>query len=372
MKVLLTPIDTWFFRDSTPFDKGESPQAGVHSVFPPYPSTVAGAIRAALARSNGWNGRDRWSRELKEVLGDGPNDLGRLSIKGPFVVRHGVPLFPMPRHLVGRTDEGCWTPKGILRPGAARVTCDLGPSMRLPEVVAVEDDARELGPGSRQWVTLAGLQRIVRSEFPRKEEIMREDCVWVEEPRVGIARQLSSRTVAEGALYSTRHVRLQPGVSLAADVTGIPEDWDLPIGSLFPFGGENRLAACDTWEAYVGLESDESLGESGCIAFIVLTPALLGQEVVSGHSELFSEVGARVVCASVDRPLRIGGWNSLRRTPLPLKNALAPGSTLFCEVEKPARFRRGVTRGLVHVGHATAAGFGLCAVATAPVWEKTT
>jgi CRISPR-associated protein Cmr3 len=134
MRLLLTPPDTWFFRDSTSFNMGASPQAGVRGVFPPYPSTVAGAIRAALARNRGWNGEASWDRALKDVLGDGPDDLGRLALSGPFVVRDGVPIFSMPRHVVGQQNgDGRWVP-ALLRPGKSRISSDLGPSTRLPEI----------------------------------------------------------------------------------------------------------------------------------------------------------------------------------------------------------------------------------------------
>ena len=46
--VELQPVDTWFFRDGTPFTMGKAPQENVGSVFPPHPATVVGAIRAAL------------------------------------------------------------------------------------------------------------------------------------------------------------------------------------------------------------------------------------------------------------------------------------------------------------------------------------
>ena len=44
MKIALTPVDTLFFRDSTPFDMGTTAQDGVAGVFPPNPPTVAGAV----------------------------------------------------------------------------------------------------------------------------------------------------------------------------------------------------------------------------------------------------------------------------------------------------------------------------------------
>ena len=115
--VRLEPVDTWFFRDGTPFAADSAPQDGVASLFPPHPASVAGALRAALARCNGWNGAGRWPTELDAVLGDGPDDIGALSVDGPFLLRDGQPLFRAPRHLLGSTDAGAWTPRVLSSSG---------------------------------------------------------------------------------------------------------------------------------------------------------------------------------------------------------------------------------------------------------------
>ena len=371
MKIALAPIDTWFFRDGTPFDMGESPQSGVLGVFPPNPPTVAGAIRAALALQNGWDGRARWSRDIENVLGDGPENLGRLKLTGPFVLHGGDPVFPMPRHVLGCFGgDGRWLPVSMLQPGAANVLSDLGPSVRLPEFSPGVTDPASLVPAARQWVTLVGLQRILQGTLPGGDDILRQDDLWAGEPRVGIARESSSRTVAEGALYSTRHVRLCPSVSIGVDVDGVPADWKSPAGSVIPFGGEGRLAACEPWETKATVKLDSPLGESGNVVLIALTPLLLERDVARGQSALMR--GVRIMSACMDRPLRIGGWDSLRRAPLPLKNAVATGSTLFCEVESPAALRKDITGGLLRVGAMTTAGFGLCALGNTPTWERTT
>ena len=103
--VQFVPLDTWFFRDGTPFTAQSAPQEDVGSLFPPYPPTLVGALRAALARANGWDEAGRWPPELCEVLGDGPEDLGVLSFAGPFLLRDGQPLFQAPRHLLGASRE---------------------------------------------------------------------------------------------------------------------------------------------------------------------------------------------------------------------------------------------------------------------------
>ena len=370
MKLQLSAIDTWFFRDGTPFDMKGSSQSGVVGMFPPHPPTVAGAIRAAIARRKGWDGRTRWSGEFAAILGDGPADLGRLQITGPFVLRDGAPVFPMPRHVLGRVEPGGdWVPAALMRPANEHVSSDLGAAVRLPESGrdAASDDKRQPDAGAGQWVTLEGLQRILLGELPYVTEIVPQCALWIGEGRVGIERTPESRTVADGALYSTRHVRLTEGVSLGLEISGVPESWYPTERDVIPLGGEGRLAVCEAWNATTRLSLEGPPRDAGTAVIVALTPVLLGRQA---SEPAFP--GARIVSACTDRPLRIGGWSSLARAPLPLRNAAPPGSTWFCELDDANAFRAAISNGLMHAGEATAAGFGLCAVGGAPRWEKTT
>ena len=154
--VQLLPVDTWFFRDSTPFTADSAPQDNVGSLFPPHPPTVAGALRGALALGRGWNGRGCWPEGLNTVLGDGPEDFGALSMEGPFLLRENEPLFPAPRHLLGSVERDRWIPRVLLRPGAC-VTCDLGNAVRLPEAGSTTAKIEECKTGDGWWLTLAGI-----------------------------------------------------------------------------------------------------------------------------------------------------------------------------------------------------------------------
>jgi CRISPR-associated protein Cmr3 len=360
MNLALSAIDTWFFRDGTPFDQGGSSQAGVIGAFPPHPPTLTGAIRAALARSRGWNGRDRWSAELTAVLGDGPDHLGALRITGPFVLRDGAPVFVMPRHVVGSVDrDGRWTPVLLMRPGD-RVISDLGAQVRLPEPSAAVRPAMRkdaLEPARSCWVTVAGLQQILRGSPPDAFHVVAQRALWVNEDRVGIERVPQTHAVAEGALYSTRHVRPASGVSLGVDIDGLPPGWGVPHG-LVPLGGESRVAACEPRSHALALDAPGAIGTSAVL--IALTPLLLTGDEIRGAAVLRS--GIRIVSACMDRPLRIGGWSTLDRAPLALRNAVPPGTALFCELDDPHAWSASIKNGLARVGSATAAGFGLCAI----------
>ena len=216
----LDPLDTLFFRDGTPFTARSAPQDDVKSLFPPHPATVAGALRAALARANGWDGQGRWPEDIGSVLGDGADDFGVLSMDGPFLLRGDGPLFPAPLHLLGATGPAGWLPRVLLRPGPPAI-CDLGEAVRLPEAPPGVEATPSLETGDRRWLTSAGMESVLRGECPPAREIVLSDELWSTEMRIGLEREQQTRTAIEGMLYSTAHVRVQPNVSLGARVAGI-------------------------------------------------------------------------------------------------------------------------------------------------------
>ncbi len=352
--VSLHPVDTWFFRDSTPFSTESSAQSEVGGLFPPSPSTVAGALRAALARARGWSGYGRWGRELEGVLGDGPTDLGALQLVGPMVLSQGRPVFPMPAHLLGRVPEDSWLPGAFLEPGPP-VACDLGPAARLPRVGDLSADPASLEPAEESWITLDGLRRVLERKLPAPGHVLPCAQLWQVEPRVALARSLTTRTAEEGMLFAPRHVRLAREVSLGLSVTGVPQDWPWPEeGSLIPFGGESRLAELRTSDWALGLEPPAA--GSGHPLLIALTPLDLPGAVLRGARPLEVPGGSlQVISACSRQPARIGGWSTLEGGGLAVKGYLPPASVLFCRGALPAS-------GLISVGGQTAGGFGLVAV----------
>ena len=365
--IQLLPVDTWFFRDGTPFTMGSAPQENVGSLFPPHPYTVAGALRAALALSRGWSGHGRWSREICDVLGDGPENLGALSLDGPFLLRDGEPLFRVPRHLLGSTDGARWNPSVFLRPGEP-VTCDLG-DVRLPEPTRSIDEAEKPKAGERCWLTRDGINAVLHGCLPRNDDVISSRLLWSDELRIGLERDRDTRSAEDGMLYSTRHVRPHRGVSLGVRITGLPHGWKPPFDRLLSLGGENRLAECREWKA--DMVFDAALTEIKAarkVTVVALSPVDLEQEVYLGRTPLNALGNVRVVSACLDRPQRIGGWNSLVCSPLPMRSVLPPGSVLFCEIPDSERFETAVAggEGLARIGRRREWGFGLVALGVWP------
>ncbi len=358
--IRLEPLDTWFFRGGTPFARGDTPQEAVESLFPPHPATVTGALRAALAQARGWDGHGRWPEAFDQVLGNGPEDPGRLCFDGPFLLQCGKPLFRAPRHLLGVKKADGWQPCALLQPGPP-VQCDLGTAVRLPEQPQDHDHTTKPTTGDEEWLTLEGLTAVLHGKLPDPAEVVPQNTLWSVEDRIGLERDRDTRSAKEGMLYSTRHVRPARDVSLGLRVAGLPADWTVPFGQLVPLGGESRLAECREWQDGPALDTlTAKPGSAGRVTLIALSPIDLEPDVIRGEQLIDSLGGARVVSACIDRPQRIGGWDSLTRRPLPLRSVLAPGNVLFCEV--PEAGMKAVTSGnLLRIGARQAWGFGLVA-----------
>ncbi len=364
----LAPLDTWFFRDSRPFTGGG---LDVSAVFPPFPPTVVGCARAAIARANGWNGVGRWPAEFNDVLGDGPENLGALSFTGPFLLMDGRPYFPLPRHVVGSREEqqGEWTPRALLRPGRP-IRCDLGRA-RLPETT--QDRWK---PADDLWLPAKALQETLNGHMPARGDLIPAACLWSVEPRIGLARDPERHTAEEGQLYSARHVRPWRNVAVGLLVDGLPNDWKWPVGSVAGFGGESRMAALESWRPDFDFRPPlQKIAAAGRFVLAALTPLAMSGEVIMGRGKIQELGRVSIVSACLERPVRIGGWNSIQRRPEPLISCLRPGSVLFCQADDPAGAAQAIAdsttanRGLVKIGCGTETGYGLAAVGT---WEDNT
>lgn len=364
--IQLEPVDTLFFRDGTPFSAGSASQEDVGGLFPPHPASVAGALRAALARLNGWTGTGRWPQQLSETLGDGPDDLGKISLNGPVLLRDGQPLFPAPRHLLGASEGGAWRPRIILRPGTP-VACDLGDAIVLPAMPPHDGglEVADLKAGDGWWLTRQGVEAVIRGEIPPSTEVVPSRDLWREERRIGLERNDATRTAQEGMLYSTRHVRPLQGVALGVRISGIPEAWAVPFGQVVALGGESRLAECREWQGELAIDMPLTAIEAARRLLVVaLTPLDLDEAVYLGREPLTALGNARVISACLSRPQRIGGWDSLTRRPLPLRSVLPAGSVLFCELPESERLRPALapSGGLPRIGERQRWGFGMVAL----------
>lgn len=374
----IEPVDAWFFRDGRPSNRGED-QSDLESEFPPNAATVVGAIRAALARSQGWNGRGSWRDQLtandNDVLGDGFDDLGKLSFLGPLLMQTNERqtnelLFPMPQHVVGHAVKGRFQPVALLKPSSEPVLTDCGeislPVLpddwrdRLAKQPSLSDAQRKKPPepAGDLYVTSAGMSKILRGEVPAADDCRRRSDLFEHESRVGIRRDEDTRTTGQGDIYSPRYVRLndKERVSLVMAVAGVPDDWTLP--SLMPLGGESRLAGVEVLKDAPSMPRVSA--SSGPATVISVTPTRVrgswwGAGPDDDAASLGGGLSGRVTTLALDRPRLIGGWDTRKSQALPLA-PFAPAGTVWWLENSQA-----CDTGLIQLGDSlqTKYGYGL-------------
>jgi CRISPR-associated protein Cmr3 len=234
--LVLHPLDTLFFRDGRPYNQDDPGQVEAASLFPPYPPTVVGAVRAAAARAMGWPG-SAWDTA---ALGDGVDwqagdkALGPLHFSGPYVLRNGEPLYAAPLNLVAGKDEGGADLITYLAPSGKALDTDIG-AVRLPAPIKVGQGFKTL---ESFWLDAKAMALALSGAELTSDQVVPGSYLSQSEPRIGIQRDTARRTTAERALYAAAHVRPALDVALAVEVEPLP---DVALdGSLAPVGGEGR------------------------------------------------------------------------------------------------------------------------------------
>lgn len=365
--LVLHPLDTLFFRDGRPYNQDDPGQVEAASLFPPYPPTVVGAVRAATARAMGWPD-SAWDAA---ALGDGVDwqvgdeALGPLRFSGPYILRNGEPLYLAPLNLVAGKGEGGADLITYLAPSSQALDTDVG-AVCLPAPI-------EAGRGFKTleglWINGTAMAQVLSgqplgpdwnivSEILRTPDKFRESSVhpnwvapqrrlWQLESRVGVERDGQTRTTkrfeqkdgepARGALYATAHVRPARDVTLAVEVEALPE---VALGgSLAPVGGEGRSIWIEQRDDGIQLPQAPDLAphQDGVLRYtvVLVTPADLDDKWPGPGGRLAGSTGealpGKIVSACTGRAVMVGGWDSMARGPLPLRPLIPAGSIWFLE-----------------------------------------
>lgn len=382
--ISIKPNDTVFFRGARTFSAGEN---SIAESSLPSPLTLYGIVGNYYLESNKHTLADL-KNEAVAKLGRYSDDLTgtKLRLRGPFLAYGDQPYFPAPasirehrRKLYRMTPSTSEKESSdLLKLGRAHV------SLRAPQ--EIPPDAKPLV----EYLSTEGLRSFlaggeIQHDCLRPEE---GDAGFVaHESRTGHQMNSASRTVEEGMLYTSRHIRFRDRVrtggglseaSLCVDIEGLrPSDFS---EKAFCIGGERRVARFEVLgDCFSRLRFIEEVldGIQRTRRFFVYlaTPAVFnGGWQPKKWPRAFG--GAGFVGASVNKPGYISGWQMCGRgmhgQPRPLQMAAPAGSVYFfaaddwkpkqfTDLYKAYNFKRTVSKGYRD------AGFGIALVG---VWEN--
>jgi CRISPR-associated protein Cmr3 len=347
----IVPSDVLFFRDGKPSTIGAD--HFLRSLFPPFPSTLYGAVRtrrlleegielAGLVDTN-WNSRlGALTREVGEW-----GKFGSIELRGPWLIRHEEPLLPAPadlglalKHRPKFKDErpvilGVVRFRPASEAGERRWSHPL--ALLLPFVADGEEWRPWTGPGAEprtaggEWyLTPKGLSAWRAGGTPQPDDFVHRTELWCDEARTGVGLEAERRTSKDGLLYTFGFIRLLPGVSLGFEAKGSK----LSPEGLVRLGGEARTASLAAGPALPGFTENSA---SGRFSLCFATPALSesgGYPPGFSQDRLEGTLGGRrcrLVGAALSRFVLSGGWDLARQFPKTLRRAIPAGSVFFFE-----------------------------------------
>jgi CRISPR-associated protein Cmr3 len=334
MRVFIEPSDVWLFRDGRPFSAGTDHWA--HSLFPPTPFTIQGLVRSKVLLDSdlsveAYRRRVPEAQTLIEQIGWGGDDFGHLRLLGPYVAKRDAVDGKLVRHYP--------VPADVVRLGSGKleILAPLGDD--VPFVANWPPGAQQLRPlwhvtaellkaPRGRWLDEEAMRDYLAGDPPR--HVIRDDELFVREPRPGIRRERATGTTAEGYLYEVGFVRPKHDVGLEVEIRGIPS-WK-PQTGILGIGGEARAGYYELWPER---KSEFPRQVEGRFKVYLAAPAFFesGWLPDDWHG-FFGGGSARLVAAAVGRPHFIGGWDIARQKPRPIRAAVPAGSVYYFETEE--------------------------------------
>lgn len=314
----IEPLDNFFFRSQAPFEAGGETTV-LHSIFPPLPSTYAGAFRPLLKNGEtdlrgikvGWNGL----MSDNEFCFPMPEDYyvteqdGQLDIKRKVIRKKRLSNYPLD-YMISVQEKGNHKP-----------TKDITPYIREAAMHSYLN---------------ADSEHLTCMDMNKKLTM---------ETRIGIEVDKKSKVSKEQRIYTTMCIRPEDGVKLAADIQG-----DLSSETArVKFGGEGKAA--NVVKSVRQLELEAGRGTSRYFKLYLATPAVFANGWIPGWMDKKNFTGyfsfrkravkVKLISACIGRAVPSGGFGYIKAAerrreyrPRELRFAVPAGSVYYFELLK--------------------------------------
>ncbi|RMF60001.1 MAG: type III-B CRISPR module-associated protein Cmr3 [Calditrichaeota bacterium] len=369
MVIKINALDTLFFRDGKPFARGEETWAD--GLFPPYPSVLYGALRSAYFSEH--------PNELRLANRDGdPTRAFRITNFYLTVDDHA--FFPLPLDLVkkkgAKRDE-------MLIPLSRKEIEGAVSSCRTPELLYYEgDDPVEVVEDG----LLADYELINYLAGKTNDLVYQRISDYLTlEPKVGIGRDITTRTAEEGLLYRVGMQRLSP----RREICKTPQTLSLIVAFEGPeiaesgflrLGGEGKGAVYEQTNE-ISLSADKFALKNNRFKIVLITPAIfekgwlpswLDEDTLSGKKD---NISLKLIAGAVGRFRSIGGFDMVNKCPKPMYRAVPAGSVYYFEVQDTTSTVEETEAALIETFHGkpisdyeemSAQGFGIAILGRLP------
>jgi CRISPR-associated protein Cmr3 len=331
MRLFIEPSDVWLFRDGRPFDAGSDHRAA--SVFPPSPSVIQGALRAAYLALKGVRMDDYVASQVPEIepiigkAGEAPP----FQLRGPFLGRRAngtiERYLPLPADVTLTEDGFCSLVP--THPAQQGVLTNLPEGLEYLLWQPSPDQSAKTKPRKQfAWANARAVLAYLQAESLVQARIALNDAqsddeFFVRESRFGVGLDYAARRYQEHALYEAEFIRVQPNVGLDIEV----EPLELPREGVLKLGGEGHWAH---FEQVASLEMP-SAKVGARFKMYFATPAYFdgGWKPRAGWSEFFASPAPRLVAVALPRYQVQGGYDLFRQAHKTARRFVPAGSVYY-------------------------------------------
>jgi len=325
----IKPLDTLFFRDGRPFTMGSETWA--NPIFPPYPSTVYGAIRTWIIFERG-NLKDFKEGKFKEELGT-PPEKGNLKIKGPFICLENNIYFPVPFDLLKKrvTTE---KEKKLFY-----INCINRPEIFISdyslERILVNKNDFELKECD-EFLDINSLKDYLM-DYEKQLEFTEKKEIFSYERKTGIKRSRETLSSEEGHLYKISMIRLKREASFYIEIEGL---------NSYPCEGKVQLGA--DWKIVKIEKTEEDLLKelreidfqlnNKIFKIYYATPAIFKKGWIpdwideTNFEGNYKGIKLKLIACSIGKYKLIGGWDLANNRPKPMYKAVPSGSVYYFKI----------------------------------------
>ncbi len=347
MKLFLQPNDAFFFRDGRPFTKGE--QAEGHSIFPPLPSTVLGALRSTYITEFG-DLSLFCSNGMKDMIGTSESLCDAIRLRGVFLASNQDNqlnmYFPVPLDLVYKKAEE--RTRHIPLHALTRAPKNFI-SNDTSDTILAWSDSEGIDSEADGLLDMVDIERYLLKD-PTDLQLIGLTTLIEREPKIGIARSRDTLSSEDRMLYRMNMSRFKNSDGNYGFVTDYECSQSLPKAEgLLKLGGEGKSFTYQDIDLDLDSLSSHletvriSAKSTGTFKLYFATPTIfkngwlpswLASDTLSGEYPLDGKcsISLRLITAAVGKPITIGGWNMAKREAKPTYRAVPAGSVYYFEL----------------------------------------
>ena len=353
MKLFLHPNETFFFRDGKPFTKGE--QSEGHSIFPPLPSTVLGALRTAYIAEFG----DLplfYSGGMKDMIGIPQSLCGAIRLNGVLfacIQDDRLQVFlPVPLDLIYKKsdEQKRGIPLHLLAPTSKSFTSNgvSGTPHRVIWTPLVSSTSESVDSDAEGFLHLGAIGRYLQGDD--NNLLLTERTPLIErETKTGITRSKDTLSSEDHMLYRIDMSRFKNNDGNYGFIVHYECPKELPQKGLLKLGGESKSFVYEHRDFDSNLFSNHlesvkaAIDLTGRFKLYFATPTIfqhgwlpawLNIDTLLGEypTQSPSPISLKLITAAVGKPIPVGGWDMAKGKAKPTRRAVPAGSVYYFEL----------------------------------------